>query len=288
MAVDQRVLEQELAGLDALEDDEAKARGRLASLWSRVWPKVAALALALGAWQLVVASGWRPTYVLPGPGTVFKELWRVVSTDEFWSALGVTATRALIGYSTAIVVGGVIGALVATIRPLRTAVGSLITGLQTMPSIAWFPLAVLLFKLSEGAIIFVVVLGAAPSIANGLIGGVDQVPPLLVRAGRMLGAKGTTLFRHVVLPAALPSCVAGLKQGWAFAWRSLMAGELLLILPERPSIGSQLDFARELSDAPLLMAFMVVVLLVGVLIDGAFGVVDNALRRRRGLVDLAT
>jgi NitT/TauT family transport system permease protein len=288
MAVDQRVLEQEMAGLDALADEEVARKGRLAGVWGLAWPKVAALGLAVAAWQLVVASGWRPTYVLPAPGTVLGELARVAATGEFWGALGVTASRALIGYGAAIAVGGVVGALVATIAPLRTAVGSLITGLQTMPSIAWFPLAVLLFKPSEGAIIFVVVLGAAPSIANGLISGVDQVPPLLVRAGRMLGARGPTLFRHVVLPAALPSCVAGLKQGWAFAWRSLMAGELLLILPERPSIGSQLDFARELSDAPLLMAFMVVVLVVGVLIDGAFGVVDNALRRRRGLVDLAT
>ncbi|MEJ7764518.1 MAG: ABC transporter permease [Acidimicrobiales bacterium] len=288
MAVDQRDLDQQLAGLDALEDGEALSRNRLGSLWARTWPKLAALVLALGAWQLVVSSGWRPTYVLPAPGTVLSEVARISGTGTFWKALGVTASRAAIGYGVAIAVGSLIGALVATIRPLRTAVGSLITGLQTMPSIAWFPLAVLLFRPSEAAIIFVVVLGAAPSIANGLIGGVDHVPPLLVRAGRMLGARGPTLFRHVILPAALPSCVGGLKQGWAFAWRSLMAGELLLILPTRPSIGSQLDFARDLSDAPLLLAYMIVVLVVGILIDGAFAAVDGRLRRRRGLVDTAT
>jgi NitT/TauT family transport system permease protein len=156
-----------------------------------------------------------------------------------------------------------------------------------MPSIAWFPLAILLFKLSEGAITFVVVLGAAPSIANGLIGGIDHVPPILLRAGRMLGAKGPTLFRHVVLPAALPSCLAGLKQGWAFAWRSLMAGELLVILGA-PSIGARLAAGRELSDAPLLMAMMVVVLVIGLGVDALFGAADTALRRRRGLVDTAT
>jgi len=288
MAVDQRVLKQELAGLDALEDGPAVRTSILTSVWRRVWPKVAALVLALGAWQLVVLSGWRPTYVLPSPATVLREIVNVVGTGAFWKALGVTASRAVIGYGSAIAVGSVVGALVATIRPLRTAVGSLITGLQTMPSIAWFPLAVLLFKPSESAIIFVVILGAAPSIANGLISGVDQVPPLLVRAGRMLGARGPTLFRHVILPAALPACLSGLKQGWAFAWRSLMAGELLLILPTRPSIGSRLSAARDLSDAPLLLAFMVVVLVVGILIDGAFGAVDNRLRRRRGLVDTAT
>ncbi len=288
MAVDQRELDQQLAGLDALEDDDNGRRSRLGGLWSRAWPKLAALFLALGAWQLVVLSGWRPTYVLPAPATVFDEVARIAGTGPFWKALGVTASRAAVGYGAAIVVGSVIGALVATIRPLRTAVGSLITGLQTMPSIAWFPLAVLLFKPSEAAIIFVVVLGAAPSIANGLIGGVDQVPPLLVRAGRMLGARGPTLFRHVVLPAALSSCVGGLKQGWAFAWRSLMAGELILILPTRPSIGSQLAAARDLSDSPLLLAYMTVVLVVGIVIDSVFGAVDGRLRRRRGLVDNAT
>ena len=289
MAVDQRVLEQEIAGLDALEDGEGPRRERpAAALWGRLWPKATALLLAFAAWQLVVLSEWRPSYVLPAPATVLGELGEVAGTGSFWKALGVTASRALLGYGAAIAAGSVIGALVATFRPLRVAVGSLITGLQTMPSIAWFPLAVLLFKPSEAAIIFVVVLGAAPSIANGIISGVDQVPPLLVRAGRMLGARGPTLFRHVVLPAALPSCLAGLKQGWAFAWRSLMAGELLLILPTRPSIGFQLDNARELSDAPLLLAYMIVVLVVGVVIDGLFSTVDGVLRRRRGLVETAT
>jgi len=212
MAVEQRELDQQLAGLDALEDGGTYGPSRLAGWWSRIWPKVAALVLAVAAWELVVLSGWRPTYVLPAPATVFGEVARVAGTGAFWRALGVTASRAAIGYTSAIAVGSVIGALVATIRPLRTAVGSLITGLQTMPSIAWFPLAILLFRPSEAAIIFVVVLGAAPSIANGLIGGVDQVPPLLVRAGRMLGARGPSLFRHVILPAALPSCLGGLKQ----------------------------------------------------------------------------
>ena len=288
MAVDQRELDQQLAGLDALEDDGALSGSRFGGLWSRAWPKLAAVVLSVTAWQLVVLSGWRPTYVLPSPGTVLSELARVAGTDTFWKALGVTASRAVIGYVAAIAVGSVVGALVATIRPLRTAFGSLITGLQTMPSIAWFPLAILFFNLSEAAIIFVVILGAAPSIANGLIGGVDHVPPLLVRAGRMLGARGPVLFRHVILPAALPSCLSGLKQGWAFAWRSLMAGELILLLPTRPSIGSQLHFAQDLNDAPLLIAYMLVVLAVGILIDGAFGAVDGRLRRRRGLVDTAT
>jgi NitT/TauT family transport system permease protein len=193
--------------------------------------------------------------------------------------------RAVTGYVLALVIGSVIGIAVARIRLLRSAVGSLITGLQTMPSIAWFPLAILLFGLTERAIMFVVVLGAAPSIANGLIAGVDHVPPLMLRAGRMIGAKGVGLYRHVVLPAALPTYVAGLKQGWAFAWRSLMAGELLVIVARRPSIGDQLQLAREFSRADQMLALMIVILVIGIIVDTVFGRADMTIRRRRGLID---
>src|SRR5918995_2131628 len=170
---------------------------------------------------------------------------------------------AVVGFALAIVIGTIVGSLVARIRPLRAAVGSLITGLQTMPSIAWFPLAILIFKLSEQAILFVVVLGAAPSIANGLIAGADTIPPILLRAGRVLGARGLAAYRYVILPASLPSFVGGLKQGWAFAWRSLMAGELLVLIPGQSSIGARLQYARELSDAPGLIAMMIVILAIG-------------------------
>jgi NitT/TauT family transport system permease protein len=155
-----------------------------------------------------------------------------------------------------------------------------------MPSIAWFPLAIVLFKLSETTIFFVVVLGAAPAIANGLISGIDQVPPVLLRAGRVLGARGLSAYRHVILPAALPSFVGGLKQGWAFAWRSLMAGELIGVVAGNPSLGLDLQFARELADAPWLLATMVVILVIGILVDGlVFGTIERGLRERRGLVE---
>ncbi len=294
-------LASELAGLHALElADSAHGGGGRARagsgsegpglgrrLVAAVAPKAVAVALGLGLWQLVVWSGWRPDYLLPGPAAVLSELADQAGTTKFWVALAVTLRRAITGYALAVLVGVALGAAVARIRPLRRAVGSLITGLQTMPSIAWFPLAILLFQRSEAAILAVVVLGAAPSVASGLISGVDQVPPLLLRAGRMLGARGMTLFRHVVLPAALPSCLAGLKQGWAFAWRSLMAGELLVILANRPSIGASLQFAREDSDAPQLLALMLVVLVVGILADAVFTRADQGLRRRRGLVETA-
>ena len=196
--------------------------------------------------------------------------------------------RAAQGFAASIVLGVIVGSVVSRFTPVRAAFGSLITGLQTMPSIAWFPLAILLFGLNEQAIMFVVVLGAAPSIANGLIAGVDHVPPLMLRAGRMIGAKGVGLYRHIVLPAALPTYVTGLKQGWAFAWRSLMAGELLVIVANRPSIGAQLQFARDLSAADDMMAIMIVILLIGIVVDTIFGRADVSIRRRWGLIDHST
>jgi NitT/TauT family transport system permease protein len=152
-----------------------------------------------------------------------------------------------------------------------------------MPSIVWFPLALVLFGLSESAIMFVVVLGAAPSIASGLISGVDHVPPLLQRAGRVLGARGFDLFRSVTLPAAMPTYVSGLKQGWAFAWRSLMAGELI-VLTGKPTLGARLQFAREFVDYPLLISYMIVILIIGILVDSVFGVVERRVRSKRGLL----
>ncbi len=289
MATDAKQLKlaAELAGLDALEAHLGARPGRARQIWSTVWPKLAAIALALGVWQAVVWTGWKEEYVLPGPDTVLPLLVDMLATEKFWTAVGITMRRAVTGYALALVIGSVVGLAVSRIRLLRSAVGSLITGLQTMPSIAWFPLAIGLFKLTDAAILFVVVLGAAPSVANGLIGGVDHVPPLLVRAGRTLGARGLSLYRHVVLPACLPSFVAGLKQGWAFAWRSLMAGELLVILSNRPSLGAGLGFARELSDFPLLIAYMIVILVLGILVDTAFGRADARIRHRFGLVDSA-
>jgi NitT/TauT family transport system permease protein len=135
---------------------------------------------------------------------------------------------------------------------------------------------------------FVMVLGAAPAIANGLIAGTDHIPPLMLRAGRVLGARDLALYRHVILPASLPAFLMGLKQGWAFSWRSLMAGELLVIIANRHSVGEQLQNARELADGPWLMATMVVILVIGIAVDSlVFGTLDRAIRRRWGLMDPA-
>ena len=276
----------ELAGLDELELPLAPAPGRVAVLWAALWPKLAALGLFFLVWQSVVWSGWKPQYVLPSPATVLGRLAADIADGSLAAAAAITLRRAAVGYAISLFLGVALGLAVARSRVLRAATGSLITGLQTMPSIAWFPLAILLFKLSEQAILCVIVLGAAPAIANGLIHGIDHIPPLLLRAGKVLGAQGLAAYRHVILPAAMPGFVGGLKQGWAFAWRSLMAGELLVIIANRPSIGVRLQFARELSDAEGLIAVMLVVLAIGIAVDIVlFGRLERTVRRRWGLVD---
>ena len=270
-------------GLELVQAPEEQRRPLGRRVWDALWPRIAAVVLALTIWQLVFLSGWRPPYVLPSPATVLTTLGERIADGTFWAPLVTTLIRAAVGFAVSIVVGTVIGLAVARFRPLRSAVGSLITGLQTMPSIAWFPLAILLFQLSERAILFVVVLGAAPSIANGIISGVDDLPPSLLRAGKVLGARGLALYRYVVVPAALPAYLAGLKQGWAFAWRSLMAGELLAIVAQRAALGQLLAADREFADAAGLMSTMVVILFVGMAVDGIFGIITNGVRRRRGL-----
>ena len=260
-----------------------KLRPGLGAAYRSAWPKLLATAIVLGIWQLGYLLELKPEYVLPGPAAVFEELRNRVVDADFWSAVATTMSRAGVGFALALLAGSTLGVAVSRVRALRLAIGSMITGLQTMPSIAWFPFAILIFGLGEQAILFVVVLGAAPAIANGVIAGVDTVPPAYFRLGRMLGARGWSLYRFIVLPAMLPPYFAGLTQGWAFAWRSLMAGELLVIIAERPSLGAQLEFARQFADAPMLLATMIVILAIGMLIDGSLSAASQRIRVGRGL-----
>lgn len=252
-------------------------------MWRNSWPRIAAVVLAVGLWELVVWTGWKPDYVLPPPGPVFSQLVADLKDPQLNNALQVTLSRAAVGFFLAVAIGTLIGVGVAKSRILRSAFGSLITGLQTMPSIAWFPLATVLFMLGEGAILFVVVLGAAPAVANGFLSGMDHIPPVLLRAGRVMGAKGITALRYVAFPAAVPNYVAGLKQGWAFAWRSLMAGELLGVTQGGTSLGERLNNARDIG-AEELLATMIVILIIGIVVDAlVFGSIERRIKRRRGL-----
>jgi NitT/TauT family transport system permease protein len=278
-----------LAGLDSLELQQVRgsAGDRARKAWGTVWPKLLAIAIVLGAWELIHLSGWKDD-ILPGPAAVFSDLWAQMHHALLWQAIATTLRRAAIGFGLALVIGVVAGALVSRIKPLRAAVGSMITALQTMPSIAWFPFAIILFGATTNAILFVIILGAAPSIANGLIAGVDYTPPLLLRAGRTMGLGRIAMYRSLILPASLPAFVAGLKQGWAFAWRSLMAGELLVIILGQPSIGVLLSTAQDQSDIAGAISIMIVILVLGIVVDLIFTRIDTSIRRRRGMLDPAT
>jgi len=276
-----------LSGLDALELGGPKGKTPLGRrIWRSAWPKLLAVAIALLIWQLIYLSGWKPTYIFPGPRETLAEWWREMGTGEGWNNIARTLLRAGYGFAISLVVGGLLGLAVARIPVLRAAIGSMITALQTLPSVAWVPIGILLFQLSETTILFVVVLGAAPSIANGVIAGVDFVPPLWLRAGRNIGAQGLSLYRYVAGPASLPAIVAGLKQGWAFAWRSLMAAEIVGAASEG-GIGLQMTVFRDLSQPPGLFATLISILIIGVLIDAVFGWAERTMRTRRGLTEAA-
>ncbi len=279
--------DQALRGLDSLEfePEQPKAEpGRIArKAWAAAWPKLLAIALVLAVWELVTLSGWKH-YVLKGPAPVFSDLWSQAQHAQLWQTVGWTMRSAVVGYAAAIIIGSVVGILVARIPPLRAAVGSIITGLQTMPSVAWAPFAIILFGENESAILFVVILGAAPSIANGLISGVDYTPPLLLRAGKTMGLRGVALYRYLILPASLPAFVAGLKQGWAFAWRSLMAAELFVAIIGQLSIGQLLAVDQQNLDFAGESSIIIVILIIGVIVDTLFTKADLAIRRNRGLL----
>jgi NitT/TauT family transport system permease protein len=282
--------DQALHGLDQLElgpTQSAADPGRIArKAWVATWPKLLAIALVLAVWELVALSGWKH-YVLKGPAPVLSNLWSQMLHGQLWSIIGATLQTAVVGYAVALVIGSVAGLLVARIPPLRAAVGSIITGLQTMPSIAWVPFAIVIFGESYQAILFVVILGAAPSIAAGLITGVDYTPPLLLRAGKTMGLRGFALYRYLVLPASLPAYVAGMKQGWAFAWRSLMAGEIVVQIVGQFSIGQALSVDQQNLDFTSTSAILIVILVIGIVVDTLFTKLDLAIRRRRGLLDPA-
>lgn len=275
-------LDRELSALDRLELTLPTPSSKGRRVWSAVWPKLTAAVLALAIWQLVVWSGWKPSYVLPGPAKVLSAL--ADDHHDVWSGTLTTLRHAVTFYLAALVIGTIVAVIVTRWQVLRRGVSPLITGLQTMPSVAWVPFAILTFGLSSSAIAFVTILGASPAIAIGAISGIDAVPPTLLRAGHLLGARGVRRYLYVVLPAALPGYVAGMKQGWAFAWRSLMAGELIAHVAGGQSLGQLLSTYQDQSQSADVMATMLTILVIGLVMDVVvFARLERAVLARRGL-----
>jgi NitT/TauT family transport system permease protein len=275
------------AGLDAL--DTATVRNqrpwwRLAL--ARVLPPVVALGVILLVWDILV---WRHLHsgeiYLPGPADVWDELRADWGPSQIGQAIWDSIYRAVIGFAVSVGIGTVIGLFVARVRPLRAAVAPLLSGLQNLPSVAWVPIGIIWFGLTSATIYTVVLLGAVPSIAIGLIDGLDRVPPIYLRVGRNLGARGLDSVRFVLLPAALPGYVSGMKQGWAFAWRSLMAAELIAVSPQLgPGIGQVMKFAQDNLNLPLAIASILIILIIGIGINQVFfAPLERRLLRTRGL-----
>ncbi|WP_018683148.1 ABC transporter permease [Actinokineospora enzanensis] len=272
------------AGLDALDTPPTGARtGR--NLFRAIASPIIAMAIAIAVWQFLWSQAFWPEFQLPAPIAVWDQILKVVDSGEVWEFLWVSVHRAVIGFLVSVAVATPLGLLLAKVRVVRAAIGPLISGLQSLPSVAWVPAAVLWFGTTDAAIYTVVLLGAVPSIANGLVAGIDQIPPILPRVGKVLGAGRLDSARYILLPAALPGYLAGLKQGWAFSWRSLMAAELIATSPELGvGLGQYLHNGMSLSDMSMVLAGIILIFLVGVGIELAvFRPLERAVLRARGL-----
>jgi NitT/TauT family transport system permease protein len=232
-------------------------------------------------WESLVRLKLWPDYLFPSPVTVLETLIEGFRNSTFLIAIGISLRRIALGYGVSIVFGGCLGLLISKFKILDETIGGLVLGLQTLPSICWLPLALLWFGLNERAILFVVVMGALFSITIATESGIKNVPPLYIRAGRNMGARRWRLFWEVMLPAAMPSFISGLKQGWSFAWRSLMAGELLFV---SLGLGHLLMMGRELNDMNQVIAVMLMIAFISILVDKlVFGKIESNIRRRWGM-----
>jgi NitT/TauT family transport system permease protein len=273
------------AGLDALDTPSVQERPRWRAVAAGALPPLTALLIALVVWQGLWASAIWPEFKVPSPFSVWHEFSKVVAKGEIWGIVWTSVHRALLGFAAAVVIATPLGLLVAKVRVVRSAIGSLLAGLQSLPSVAWVPAAVLWFGLTDGTIYFVVLMGAVPSIANGLVAGIDQIPPILPRVGHVMGAGRVDSARFILLPAALPGYIAGCKQGWAFSWRSLMAAEIIAISPQLGTgLGAYLKEGSDYNSMPGVIAAIFLILLVGIGIELLlFRPVERRVLRSRGL-----
>jgi NitT/TauT family transport system permease protein len=283
---DEEVLHALERGLDALDAPPVDRVPWWRTAVSKFGPPLLAVAVVLAVWQVLIWMEIKPRYIFPSPGDVWTSLVDQARAGTLWDAVWLSLSRGVLGFLASVAIGTPLGLVVARVRPLRTALAPILSGLQSLPSVAWVPAGILWFGLSPTTIYFVVLLGAVPSIANGTISGIDQVPPLYLRVGRVLGARGLRAARYVIMPAALPGYLGGLKQGWAFAWRSLMAAELISQSPRLGTgLGQLLETGRDLSDAALVFAMIIVILAVGVAVDRlVFSPLERGVLRRRGLL----
>lgn len=235
----------------------------------------------LALWTLLAELKIWPPYLFPTPWGVAESLYAGFADHSFWIAMAVSMRRVLIGYAISVVLGMILGFGVASNKFLEETMGGLLVSLQSLPSICWWPLALLWFGLNQNAIIFVVIMGSLLSVTLAMEDGRKQMPKIYGMAGRNLGARGFQLFWHVLLPASLPFIVSGLKQGWAFAWRSLITAEMLYL---SLGLGQLLMMGRDLNDMSQVIAVMILIIALGYIVDGLiFKTVERRLQHKWGL-----
>jgi NitT/TauT family transport system permease protein len=247
----------------------------------RISKQVVFYASLLAVWILVAKLKIWPPYILPDPKGVWESLKAGFSDRSFWIAIEVSMRRIGIGYGISVLLGIVLGLLIASSKFLEETLGGLMVSLQSLPSICWLPLAVLWFGLSEKAIVFVVIMGSLLSVTISMEAGRQQMPRIYSMAGRNLGAHGLKLFFFVLFPASLPYLISGLKQGWAFAWRSLISGEMIFV---SLGLGQLLMMGRDLNDMSEVIAVMLLIIAIGYLVDGLlFRGMERWLQNKWGL-----
>ncbi|MFB9994235.1 ABC transporter permease [Deinococcus oregonensis] len=257
------------------------------SRWRVLSWQLLGLILILGVWWLVTdVLKLYPPYVFPSPTAVWKEiefgLWGSGPQDgKLLSAVGGSLRRVLMGYVIAVLLGGVVGLLMGAWLPLRTTLGAYLTGIQSVPSIAFVPFAILFLGLNESAVLFVVILEGFIPVALAVSGALLNVPPALRVAGRTLGARGLGLTLRVLLPASLPNILTGLRTAWSFAWRALVGGELLIA--GVASLGEQLEVGRNTANVGLVLGTIIIIGIIGGLFDTVLRAIESRVRRDYGL-----
>ncbi|HET6359706.1 ABC transporter permease [Streptomyces sp.] len=274
------------AGLDALDAVQVRRTPVREVLVKKILPPLTAVALVVVVWQVLVAAKVTEEASLPAPSAVWDSVSDMWLQGTLLEVVWTSVSRGLLGFLLALAIGTPLGLLVARVKFVRAAIGPILSGLQSLPSVAWVPPAVIWLGLNNSMMYAVILLGAVPSIANGLVSGVDQVSPLYLRAGRTLGATGLKGTWHIVMPAALPGYLAGLKQGWAFSWRSLMAAEIIASSPDLGlGLGQLLENGRNNSDMPGVFLAILLILIVGIAIDLLiFSPLERWVLRSRGLL----
>jgi NitT/TauT family transport system permease protein len=265
-----------------LQASPRKTRRLRAVDWKSILDLVIALAAFTAAWQVVFWFRFYPPYLLPSPAIVLDRFVVMVEDGQLGQGVAVTLGRIIAGFSLAVGLGIGVGMLMVSFKRFGRIMNSFSVGLQSFPSIAWVPFAILLVGLNDLGIIFVMVISSVFSMMVSTYSGIRNIPPIYVKAARNMGTRGVSLFRNVMLPASLPSLITGLRQAWSFAWHALIGAEILMATV---GLGALLEFGAQFVRMDQIIASMVTIFVIGLAADRLiFSRLEEGIRSKRGLV----